>query len=94
MHHAIVINRGYSVSGIIFTVLDVSVFHKVRIQTGFAYGSTDGEIICMHKAVKEVKAIWRYMEALSLHAGATTLHWEDNTSCIYVIKAKIVNHRV
>ena len=30
------------------------------------------------------------MEALALHTGAPTVHWEDNTSCIYVVEAKIV----
>ena len=34
------------------------------------------------------------MEALALHTGATTVHWEDNTSCIYVVEAKIVTTRV
>ena len=28
------------------------------------------------------------MEALSLHTGAPTLHWEDNTSCNYVVESK------
>ena len=30
------------------------------------------------------------MEALALHTGAPTVHWEDNTSCISVVEAKIV----
>ena len=34
------------------------------------------------------------MEALSLHTGATTLHWEENTSCIYFVESKIVTPRV
>ena len=34
------------------------------------------------------------MEALALHTGANTVHWEDNTSCIYVVEAKIVTPRV
>ena len=34
------------------------------------------------------------MEALALHTGAPTLHWEDTTSCISVLEAKIVTHRV
>ena len=29
------------------------------------------------------------MEALALHTGAPTVNWEDNTSCIYVVEAKI-----
>ena len=36
------------------------------------------------------------MEALALHTGAPEVHWEDNTSYIYVVKAKrftpIVKH--
>ena len=30
------------------------------------------------------------MEALSLHTGAPKEHWEDNTSCISIVEAKIV----
>ena len=30
------------------------------------------------------------MEALALHNGAHPLHWEDNTSFIYIVEAKIV----
>ena len=30
------------------------------------------------------------MKALALHTGAPTVHWEDNTSCIYAVEAKIV----
>ena len=47
----------------------------------------------MYKAVKTNKAIRRYMEALSLHTGAPTEHWEYNTSFIYVFGAKIVTPR-
>ena len=48
----------------------------------------------MYKAVKKNKVIRRYMEALSLHTGAHTVHWEDNKSCISVVKYKIVTHIV
>ena len=48
----------------------------------------------MYKAVKKNKVIRRYMEALALHTGATTVHWEDNTSCIYVVESKRVTPRV
>ena len=48
----------------------------------------------MYKAIKKTKVIWRYMEALSLHTGAPTVHWEDNTSCISVVESKIVTTRV
>ena len=34
------------------------------------------------------------MEDLALHIGAPTVHWEDNTRCIYVVEAKIVTPRV
>ena len=34
------------------------------------------------------------MEALEIHTGAPTVHWEDNTSCIYVVEFKIVTNRV
>ena len=34
------------------------------------------------------------MEALALHTGAHTVHWEDNKSCISVVKYKIVTHIV
>ena len=30
------------------------------------------------------------MEALSLYTGATIVHLEDNTSCIYVVEYKMV----
>ena len=34
------------------------------------------------------------MEFLANHTGAPTVHWEDNTSYISVVEAKIVNTRV
>ena len=78
--------------GIIHTLLGVAVCWKVYIQLAIASDSTDGETRCMYKAVKKTKVIRRYMEALALHTGAPTVHWEDNTSCISVVKAKIVTH--
>ena len=48
----------------------------------------------MYKAVNKNKVIRRYMEALSIHTGASTLNWEYNTSCISVVEAKIVTPRV
>ena len=33
------------------------------------------------------------MEALELYTGATRVHWEDNTSCIRDVEAKIVTPR-
>ena len=34
------------------------------------------------------------MESLALHTGAPTVHWEDNTSFIYVVESKRVTLRV
>ena len=34
------------------------------------------------------------MEDLELHSGATTLHWEDNTSFISIVEAKRVTPRI
>ena len=34
------------------------------------------------------------MEALSLHTGETTLHWEDNTNYISVVESKRDTPRV
>ena len=34
------------------------------------------------------------MKALSLHTGAPSVHWEYNTSFIYVVEAKRVTPRV
>ena len=34
------------------------------------------------------------MEALALHTGALTVHWEDNTSHVSVVEVKIVTNRV
>ena len=48
----------------------------------------------MYKAVKKTKVIRRYMEALALHTGAPTVHWEDNTCCISVVEYKRVTPRV
>ena len=47
----------------------------------------------MYKAVNKTKVICRYMEALSFHTGSPTVHWEDNTSFISVVEAKIVTPR-
>ena len=59
--HARIINRRRSVSGIIHTLLGVSVYWKVQIQPAIASDSTDGEIRCMYKALKQTKVIRRYM---------------------------------
>ena len=49
----------------------------------------------MHvKGCQKTKVIRIYTEELSIHTGATTVHWEDNTSCISVVEFKIVTPRV
>ena len=48
----------------------------------------------MYKDANKSNVIRIYMEALSLHTGAPILNWEDNTSCIYFVEAKIVTPRV
>ena len=48
----------------------------------------------MYKAVNKTKVMQRYMEALELHTGAPTVHWEDNTGCISAVEAKKVTPRV
>ena len=59
--HARILNRRRSVSDIIHTLLGVAVCWKVQNQPDIASASTDGEIRCMHKAVKKTKVIRRYM---------------------------------
>ena len=34
------------------------------------------------------------MEALALHTGAPTVHWQDNRSCISSVEDKIFTSRV
>ena len=48
----------------------------------------------MYKAVNTNKDIQRYMKALALHTGATTVHWEYNIICISVVESKRFTHRV
>ena len=48
----------------------------------------------MNKAFKKSKDIRRYTAALALYTGSPALHWEDNTSFIYVVEAKKVTPRV
>ena len=48
----------------------------------------------MYKAVNKPESIWKYMEALSFYTGAPTSYWEENTSFICVVEAKIVTPRV
>ena len=48
----------------------------------------------MYKAIKKNKAICRYMEALAIRTVEQTVHWEDNTRCVYDVEAKIFTPRV
>ena len=48
----------------------------------------------MYKAVNKTKAIQIYTEALELHTGAPTVHWEYNKIYIFVVEAKRVTPRV
>ena len=92
-NHARILNRRRSVSVIIHTLLGVAVFWKVHIQPDIVFDPTYGEIICTYRAVKR-KIILPYMEALEIHTGSPTLHWEDNTSFISVLESQIVTPRV
>ena len=47
----------------------------------------------MYKYVKKIKVIGRYLEALSLNTCAPIVHWEENTICLSVGKAKIFTTR-
>ena len=44
----------------------------------------------MYKDANETKSNRRYKEALSLHTGAPTVHWQDRKSYVTVVEAKIV----
>ena len=48
----------------------------------------------MHVQSCQEKVIRTYMEALALHTGAHTVHWEDNTSFISIVEAQRVTPRV
>ena len=91
--HAIIFNKRQSVSGIIHTMLGVYVFCQLQIKEAIASDYTDGEIRFMCKSVKKNKVIRRYMEALAIHTCAPSVHWEDNTVCIYSFEAEIVTPR-
>ena len=82
--HTKIINRRRSVYEIIHNLLGVSILRKVHIQPCVGSAYTDGNIGFMYKDVNETKEISLYMEALALHTVATTVHWEDTTSFIYV----------
>ena len=83
-----IINIRRSVSGILHILIGVALWCKLQIQPDIDSNYTDGEIRYMYKAVKKTNAICRYMESLAFHTGATPVHWEDRTSCIYVVYDK------
>ena len=60
----------------------------MHIKPAIESDSTEGEIICILKAMKKTKVIRRYMEDLALHTGAPKVYWEEDTSCIYVVEYK------
>ena len=88
MDHARVLNIRRTVSGIIHTLIGVAVCWKIQIKPYISFDPNYGEIIFMYKAAKKTKDTRRYMEALVIHTGETTVHWEDNTSYISVVEAK------
>ena len=48
----------------------------------------------MHVQSCQKTIILTCMEALAIHTGSTTLHWEDNTSFISVLESQRVTPRV
>ena len=48
----------------------------------------------MYRAINKTKAIWIYTEVFKIHTGSPTVHWEDSTKCIYVVKAIRVTPKV
>ena len=58
-YHTRILNRRWSVMGMIHTLFGVSVCLKLQIQPGIAYDSTDREIRCMCKYVKKNRIFWR-----------------------------------
>ena len=90
MDHAIIINRGWYLSETIHTLLGVYALWKVQIQPKLAFDSADGEIRCLYESVNNTKYFQYHMESLFLHTVSPTVHWEDNTSFISLVKSNIV----
>ena len=80
-------------SVIILTPSDVAICWKVQIQPAVASNSTDGNNCYMYKSFKKTKCVRRCMESLALHAGAPTVYWKYNTSCISSVEANRVTPR-
>ena len=53
-----------------------------------SYNSTDGEIRCMYTDVNKTKAVWIYMEDLSLHTG--TPQYIGNTTQVLFLMLKLI----
>ena len=62
--HALILNRRIHVSGIIHTILGVSLLWTFQIKSAVASASTGEEIHYMYKSIKNTKDIQRYMEDL------------------------------
>ena len=74
-YHTIIINWGWSVSGIIYAFLGLSVFWKVYIQCVVAPNSTGGEICCLYKDTNKNQYLQNYIDYLLFHTGDKTMHW-------------------
>ena len=48
----------------------------------------------MYKSINKIKIIRRFVEALVFHTVAHIVYWEDSTSFISVVEAKIVTPKV
>ena len=92
--HVGIINRWKYVSGIIHTLLGVSVCWKIKINNSVSSYSTYGETHCLYKAVKNTKYFQCYTDSIFLHAVSPTVHQKNNTSCISLVDAKIVTSGV
>ena len=80
------LSKKYSQFQSLFIICLLFLYVEVYIQSAIASDSTDGEIGYMYNSSKKTKFIQRYMEVLSLHTGAPTVHWGDNTSFISVVE--------
>ena len=89
-----IINIRWYMSGIIHALLDVNKYCKFQINTEVSSDSTDGETHCLYRAYKKTKSVRRYMESPDLPTVSLTVHWKDNTICIYAVENKRFMTRV
>ena len=73
LYHARILNIRRSFSVFIHAQIRVAVCWRLHIQPYMASNSNGVEIRCMYRSVKKNKGFCRYMEALALHTGATTV---------------------